>query len=382
MHIPLDYTTLRVIWWGLLGVLLIGFAIADGFDLGVASLLPFVARTDGERRMVINTIGATWEGNQVWFILGGGAIFAAWPFVYAVSFSGFYLAMLAVLASLILRPVGFKYRSKRPSAAWRSGWDWALFVGGFAPTLVFGVAIGNVLTGVPFRLDSDLRSTYEGTFFGLFTPFSLVCGLMSVAMLVMHGAAWLTMKAEKGVVRDRARRMGAAAAVAGIALFAVGFAFLAMTQIGFHMVGAAVPDGASNPTHSLTVQAAGGWLTNFRLYPWMALAPIIGFAGMGLALIGLLSAREAVAFGGSSAAIFGIISSVGLAMFPYILPSSIDARSSLTVWNASSSHMTLFIMLIATVIFLPLVLGYTAWVYKVLWGRTSEAELKTNPDLY
>ena len=382
MHIPLDYTTLRVIWWGLLGVLLIGFAIADGFDLGVASLLPFVARTDGERRMVINTIGATWEGNQVWFILGGGAIFAAWPFVYAVSFSGFYLAMLAVLASLILRPVGFKYRSKRPSAAWRNGWDWALFVGGFAPTLVFGVAIGNVLTGVPFRLDSDLRSTYEGTFFGLFTPFSLVCGLMSVAMLVMHGAAWLTMKAEKGVVRDRARRMGAAAAVAGIALFAVGFGFLAMTQIGFHMVGAVATDGASNPTHSLTVQAAGGWLANFRLYPWMALAPIMGFAGMGLALIGLLSAREAIAFGGSSAAIFGIISSVGLSMFPYILPSSIDARSSLTVWNASSSHMTLFIMLIATVIFLPLVLGYTAWVYKVLWGRTSEAELKTNPDLY
>ena len=382
MHIPLDYTTLRVIWWGLLGVLLIGFAIADGFDLGVASLLPFVARTDGERRMVINTIGATWEGNQVWFILGGGAIFAAWPFVYAVSFSGFYLAMLAVLASLILRPVGFKYRSKRPSAAWRNGWDWALFVGGFAPTLVFGVAIGNVLTGVPFRLDSDLRSTYEGTFFGLFTPFSLVCGLMSVAMLVMHGAAWLTMKAEKGVVRDRARRMGAAAAVAGIALFAVGFGFLAMTQMGFHMVGAVATDGASNPTHSLTVQAAGGWLANFRLYPWMALAPIMGFAGMGLALIGLLSAREAIAFGGSSAAIFGIISSVGLSMFPYILPSSIDARSSLTVWNASSSHMTLFIMLIATVIFLPLVLGYTAWVYKVLWGRTSEAELKTNPDLY
>ena len=120
MHIPLDYETLRVIWWGLMGVLLIGFALTDGFDLGVAALLPFVARNDGERRMVINTIGATWEGNQVWFILGGGAIFAAWPFVYAVSFSGFYLAMFAVLASLILRPVGFKYRSKRPSKAWRT----------------------------------------------------------------------------------------------------------------------------------------------------------------------------------------------------------------------------------------------------------------------
>ena len=157
MHF-LDLEMLRVIWWALLGVLLIGFALTDGFDLGVTALLPFVARTDEERRVVINTIAPTWEGNQVWFILGGGAIFAAWPFVYAISFSGFYLAMFAVLASLILRPVGFKYRSKRPSKAWRGAWDWALFVGGFAPALVFGVAVGNVLQGAPFRLDGDLRA--------------------------------------------------------------------------------------------------------------------------------------------------------------------------------------------------------------------------------
>ena len=176
MHLPLDYPTLRIIWWGLMGVLLIGFALTDGFDLGVGALLPFVAKTDAERRMTINTIAPTWEGNQVWFILGGGAIFAAWPFVYAVSFSGFYLAMFAVLASLILRPVGFKYSSKRPGQTWRSTWDWALFVGGFVPALVFGVAVGNVLPGLPFRLDTDLRATYEGTFFGLFTPFTLLCG--------------------------------------------------------------------------------------------------------------------------------------------------------------------------------------------------------------
>src|SRR6202795_2801767 len=150
-----DYTTLRLIWWVLLGVLLIGFAVTDGFDMGVGALLPFVARTDTERRVAINTVGPVWEGNQVWFILGGGAIFAAWPHVYAVSFSGFYLAMFVVLAALILRPVGFKYRSKKEDPAWRARWDWALFVGGFVPALVFGVAVGNVLLGVPFRLDSD-----------------------------------------------------------------------------------------------------------------------------------------------------------------------------------------------------------------------------------
>src|SRR3546814_1793750 len=127
-----------------------------------------------ERRMVINSSSATWEGNQVWFILGGGAIFAAWPFVYAVSFSGFYLAMFVVLAALILRPVGFKYRSKKPDPGWRSRWDWALFIGGFVPALVFGVAVGNVLTGIPFRLDGDLRAFYDGSFLGLFHPFSLL----------------------------------------------------------------------------------------------------------------------------------------------------------------------------------------------------------------
>ena len=382
MHIPLDYETLRVIWWGLMGVLLIGFALTDGFDLGVAALLPFVARTDGERRMVINTIGATWEGNQVWFILGGGAIFAAWPLVYAVSFSGFYLAMFAVLASLILRPVGFKYRSKRRSKTWRTTWDWALFVGGFVPVLVFGVAVGNVLQGMPFHLDGDLRATYTGTFLGLFTPFTLVCGLLSVAMLVTHGTAWLTIKAEHGLVRDRARAIGQIAAIAAIILFAVGYAFVAFGGLGFRIDGAIDPSGPSNPLRAATLASPGGWLTNFATYPWMWVAPVLGFAGAALALVGIRAGKEIPAFAGSSASALGIISTVGLSMFPFILPSSIDPTSSLTVWNASSSHMTLFIMLLVTAVFLPIVLAYTAWAYKVMFGRSSIGALTTNPDLY
>ncbi|MFN3584129.1 cytochrome d ubiquinol oxidase subunit II [Phenylobacterium sp.] len=382
MDLPLDYPTLRVIWWGLMGVLLIGFAITDGFDLGVASLLPFVARGDGERRMVINTIAPTWEGNQVWFILGGGAIFAAWPFVYAVSFSGFYLAMFAVLAALILRPVGFKYRSKRPSRAWRSGWDWALFVGGFAPALVFGVAVGNVLQGVPFRLDADMRAVYEGTFLGLFTPFSLLCGLLSAAMLVTHGAAWLTMKAEIGPVRDRARAIGQVAALAAIVLFAGGYAFAAFGGLGFRVEGAVDMAGPSNPLRAGAVAAPGAWMDNFAAHPWMWTAPALGFLGALAAFLGIRAGREAPAFLGSSVSTLGIISTVGLAMFPFILPSNIDPKSSLTVWNSSSSHMTLFIMLVVTVVFLPIVLAYTAWAFKVMWGRASVGELTVNPDLY
>jgi cytochrome d ubiquinol oxidase subunit II len=382
MAIPLDYPTLRVLWWGLMGVLLIGFALTDGFDLGVAALLPFVARNDSERRMVINTISATWEGNQVWFILAGGAIFAAWPYVYAVSFSGFYLAMFAVLASLILRPVGFKYRSKRPSKVWRATWDWALFVGGFAPALVFGVAVGNVLQGVPFRLDGDLRATYEGTFLGLFTPFTLVCGLLSLAMLVTHGAAWLTIKAERGAVRDRARTFGSVAAIAAIVLFAVGYLFVAFGGLGFSLSGAIDPAGPSNPLRSASLAAPGAWLANLRSYPWMLAAPVLGFAGAALALVGIRAGREVPAFAGSSLSALGIISTVGLSMFPFILPSSIDPKSSLTVWNASSSHMTLFIMLLVTVVFLPIVLIYTAWAYKVMFGRSTVSALSTDPDLY
>jgi cytochrome d ubiquinol oxidase subunit II len=382
MSIPLDYETLRLIWWALLGVLLIGFALTDGFDLGAAALLPFIGRSDEERRMVINAIGATWEGNQVWFILGGGAIFAAWPFVYAVSFSGFYLAMFLVLAALILRPVGFKYRSKHDDPAWRNRWDWALFVGGFVPALVFGVAVGNVLRGVPFRLDSDLRAFYDGSLLGLFSPFALLAGLLSVAMLVLHGAGWLSIKLEAGPVLDRARRWGQGAALLAILLFAIGGAWVAWGGLGYRLVGMADPNGPSNPHLVRTVAAAGAWLDNYGRHPALLLAPALGFLGPLLALAGIRSRRDLLVFAGSSLATTGIIATVGLSMFPFILPSSLDPSSSLTLWNASSSHLTLFIMLLVTVVFLPIVLIYTAWAYRVMFGRVTGEQVRSDPDYY
>ncbi len=378
----LDFDTLRVIWWLLLGVLLIGFALTDGYDLGVGALLPFVARTDVERRMAINSVAPHWEGHQVWFILGGGAIFAAWPFVYAVSFSGFYLAMFVVLAALILRPVGFKYRSKKEDPAWRTRWDWALFAGGFVPALVFGVAVGNVLLGVPFRLDSDLRSFYDGHFFGLFTPFALLCGLLSVAMLVLHGSAWLAVKVEPGAVQDRARRYGGIAAVLALVLFVAGGVWLAYGAIGYRLTTPADPLGASNPLRSTSVAAAGAWLDNYRAHPLLWIVPACGVLGTLIAWLGISARREWLAFAGSSLATVGIIGSVGVSMFPYILPSSVDPRSSLTVWNASSSATTLAIMLMVTAVFLPIVLGYTAWALNVMRGRVTAREIGTNPDLY
>lgn len=384
LHDLLSFEFLRVVWWALLGVLLLGFALTDGFDLGVGALLPFVGKTDIERRVVINTIGPVWEGNQVWFILGGGAIFAAWPPLYAVSFSGFYLAMFAVLASLILRPVGFKYRSKRESQAWRNGWDWALFVGGAAPALLFGVAVGNVLLGVSFHLTPDLMPMYDGTFYskflGLLRPFAILSGVVSLSMLIMHGSAWLTLKTE-GPVQERARKIGTVAGMVAAAGYALAGLWLALGVDGFAIVGDVVKDGPSNPLYSEVTQG-GSWLSAYVVRPWIIVAPVMGFAGIAMAVLGLRAGREVSTLLWSKMAIVGIISSVGLTMFPFILPSNVDPKSSLTVWDSSSSHLTLFVMLVMALVFMPLILAYTSWVYKVLWGKVTVEDVTGNPTSY
>lgn len=378
----IDFDTLRVVWWVLLGVLLIGFAVTDGFDMGVGALLPFVARNDIERRVTINTIGPVWEGNQVWFILGGGAIFAAWPPLYAVSFSGFYLAMFAVLAALILRPVGFKYRSKRQSGAWRAGWDWALFVGGAVPALIFGVALGNVLQGVPFRLTEELMPIYEGVFYakflGLLNPFALLAGVVSLGMIIMHGAAWLTVKTD-GVIASRARRFGVVAGSISVLGFAAAGIWLALDIEGYRVAGEVVANGPSNPLH-LAIERGPSWLNAYAGRPWIAIAPVLGFAGMIMAIRQLRGGGGVATLLWSKLGIAGVILTVGVTMFPIILPSSISPDSTLTVWDSSSSHQTLFVMLVSTVIFLPLILAYTAWVYKVLWGKVTAEQIESSPE--
>lgn len=368
----LDYETLRVIWWVLLGLLLIGFAVMDGFDLGVAMWLPWLAKNDTERRIVINCIGPTWEGNQVWFILGGGAIFAAWPDLYALSFSGFYLAMLVVLLSLILRPVGFKYRSKLHSSTWRSCWDYALFIGGFVPALIFGVAVGNVIQGVPFYYDEFLRVFYTGTFLDLLNPYALMCGVLSVTMLAMHGAFFLSVKTE-GILQDRARIAGKVCAFLVVVIF-IGMGYWTMVGIdGYTLQSAVAHAGPSNPTYKEVGTELGGWFNNYSLLPITKAVPIIAVVAATLAYI---AARKAlVSFLLSCIAVASIVATVGVSMFPFILPSSSNPKFSLMVWDSSSSQMTLFIMLIATAIFLPLILVYTAWVYRVIRGKVNQKTL-------
>jgi cytochrome d ubiquinol oxidase subunit II len=378
--IPLDYETLRLIWWLLLGVLLIGFAIMGGRDLGVGALLPFVARTDEERRVLLNLIGPTWEGNQVWLVLGGGAIFAAFPPLYAASFSGFYLAMIVILLALILRPVGFKFRGKVSDPRWRATWDWALFVGGLVPSLVLGVAVGNLFLGAPFHLDDTMRIFYTGNFFQLLMPFALLSGLVSLGMIVTQGAAVIAGRTD-GTIAERARAYGTLSGLATMVLFALGGFWLTMID-GYTVTSLIDRNAPISPLAKSVTLAPGLWLDNFGHHPVMLAAPIIAFAGLLVAVVSLRGRARLQALLGSSAGIFGIVATAGLALFPFLMPSSTMPEASLTVWDATSSHLTLFIMLLATAFFLPIIVIYTGFVYRVMRGPVTTESLSKNPNAY
>ena len=375
MPILFDYFTLKIIWWLLVGALLIGFAVMDGFDLGVGALLPFVAKTDDERRVLINSIGPTWEGNQVWFITGGGALFAAWPLVYATAFSGFYWALLLVLFALFFRPVGFEYRSKVADPRWRNAWDWGLFVGGAVPALVFGVAFGNLLQGVPFTFDDMLRPFYSGSFFGLLNPFALLTGVVSLSMLVMHGAVYLQMRTE-GEIAARARRAARIVGMVFVAAFVLAGVWQAYGIQGFRIVSMPDPGGVVVPLAKTVEKAAGAWMANYAAHPWMWLAPALAAGGGLLALLLSAARRGGAAFVFSAAALAGTILTAGFAMFPFVMPSSTFPNASLTVYDAVSSHRTLNLMFVAVVLFLPVVLLYTSWVYRVLRGKVTEKRIR------
>jgi cytochrome d ubiquinol oxidase subunit II len=375
-----DYETLRVIWWLLLGVLLIGFAIMDGFDLGVAALLRVLTRDDDERRALIETIEPVWEGNQVWIILGAGSIFAAWPLLYAASFSGFYFAILLVLLAFIMRPVGFGFRNKIADPRWRDMWDWILTFSGTIPALIFGVAFGNLFLGVPFRYDETLRMTYEGGLIGLLRPFALLAGVVSLTMLLMHGAAYASMKADE-VIAARATQLLSWLAPAFAASYALAGIWLAFGIPGYSISSGAVVDGPSNPLMK-QVATTGGWLSNGALGGWAcAVAAVALIAALAVPLLARRT-HHGRAFIASAVAVAGTILSAGFALFPFLLPSSLDPHSSLTVWDASSSRTTLGLMLIVTVLLLPIVVAYTTWVYRVLRGRVSLAHIKQSHGMY
>lgn len=370
----LDYATLKLIWWGLVLLLFVAFAIMDGFDMGVGTLLPFIGKNDTERRVLLTSIGPHWEGNQVWFITAAGAVFAAWPLVYSTAFSGFYVAMLVALWSLFLRPVGFDYRNKIQNPAWRSCWDWGLFVGAAVPPLVFGVAVGNLFEGVGFTFNNQLRASFTGSVLTLVTPLTLSAGAISLLMILFHGATYLILRTE-GVLRRRAIQAAGASGGLLAILFPVTGLALSHGIPGFRIVSGADPGGPANPLGKMVVRVAGGWLSNFEAHPALWAIPALVYAGLAMAFLAVRVERPFLGFAGSSLTNGAVIMTAGVSLFPFILPSSLDPSSSLTVWDAVSSRRTLFLMFWATVILTPLVMAYTGWCYRVMRGKVTEEDV-------
>jgi cytochrome d ubiquinol oxidase subunit II len=328
--------SLETIWFLLIGVLLAGYAILDGFDLGAGMLHLFVAKSDDERRAVVNAIGPVWDGNEVWLLTGGGALFAAFPKVYATVFSGLYLALMLVLAALILRAVCLEFRSKLEAPAWRRLWDGVFAVSSFLPALLFGVAIGNIVRGLPL----DAEKEFAGTFPGLLSPFALLTGLFSVAMFLTQGASWLQLKTE-GAVRRRALAAGRFAWAAWFVLWAA-------------------------VTLSSRAAAASTW--GAAAHPAAWLVPVLFVAFMIALRRTWGRGRPSAAFFFSSAAIAMVLATLGLAIYPNLVPALGDPAGGLTIWNASSSQLTLKVMLIIALVGMPIVLGYTIFIYSRFKG--------------
>lgn len=378
----IDYEILKLLWWVFIGVLLVGFAVMDGQDMGVGTLLPFLSKEDGERRIMINSVAPHWDGNQVWLLTGGGAMFAAWPLMYATAFSGFYWAMLIVLFVLIFRPVAFDYRSKVPSTKWRTNWDWLLFLGSAVPPIIFGVAFGNLLQGVPFEIDATMRPVYTGSFFGLLNPFGLLCGVLSLAMIVAHGANYLVLRTE-GTLQAKARKVGSASALLAFALFLLGGVWVYLGIDGYVAVSGLDPAGPANPLAKTVEIREGAWFANYGACPVLWALPALGLLGTLASSLLIRKGAAGKAIFASGVAMLGIILTPLGAMFPFVMPSSVMPNAGLTLWDCTSSQLTLEVMFFVTLILLPLVLCYTAWAYKVMSGKlTAEYIEKNTHSLY
>jgi len=372
-----DYESLRFIWWALIGVLFIGFAVTDGFDMGVGILLRIIGKTDTDRRIMINSIAPHWDGNQVWLITAGGALFAAWPMVYAAAFSGFYGAMILVLCALFFRPLGFDYRSKLENARWRGMWDWGIFIGSFVPALVFGVAFGNLLLGVPFHIDNDLRLFYTGSLFELLNPFGLLAGIVSLTMLITQGATYLQMRTT-GELHLRTRAASQISALVMMVCFLLAGVWLVKGIDGYIVTSALDHAGPSNPLHKTVAHQAGAWLVNFNKVPGLWAIPALGVI---LPLLTILFSRldkGALAFVSNSLTIACVILTAGITMFPFVMPSITNPNVSLTMWDATSTVLTLKVMTVVACIFVPIILIYTSWAYYKMFGRLDKTYIDNN----
>ncbi|MBS0289600.1 MAG: cytochrome d ubiquinol oxidase subunit II [Proteobacteria bacterium] len=376
----LDYVTLKLIWWVFISALFVFFFVFGGWDFGACILLPILGKNDNERRLIINSIGPTWEGNQVWLITAAGATFAAWPIVYATAFSGLYYALFLVLLALVLRPPGIDFRSKIPNGSWRSLWDWSLFLSGFIPTLVFGVGLGNLLLGIPFYFDKDLHVHYQGSFVALLNPFAILFGLSATSIIALHGGLYLQKKLPKEFT-TRLKKYNAICALSFVVLFVAIGCWLQWGISGFMIDVIAPIENNLIPTQKQVSVATAAWLSHYHQYALLWLIPLLTILTACLAAVSSIKNWAGFGFFMSTMAIICALLTVNVAMYPFILPSSVNPNHSITLWDAVSSHRTLHYMFWVTIIFLPIVLAYTAWVFKVMSGRLQTKTLD-QPEAY
>jgi len=372
---PFDYVTFKLLWYCIIGLLAAGFALTEGFGLGIGMLLPFAGRDDEQRRLILNSYGPVAEGNQTWLIAAAGCIFAVWPLLYAAALSCLYALLMPALFALLLRPVALHYRSKRPAPGWRAGWDGCLFGASLLATLALGAAIGNLVQGLPFRFDEAMRMAYGGSLADLLNPSAVLGAALATALLAMHGAAWLQFKTQ-GEIARRARAWGMAAALQAALLLAGAALWMAYGIDGYRII--VMPDAglAFLPPLKMVEHASGAWLDNFRHRPLMLLLPAGACASLALVAWSSAKQRALTALLASGSAIALVLASTGAMLFPFLLPSSLAPNDSLTVWDAAASHNSLAVMFWSALVLLPLVAAYSAWVYRVMRGKVTAAWLR------
>lgn len=360
-----ELETLQIIWWALICIIFACFLLTNGFDTGIGIMLPFAAKTETEKRILINVLAPHWDGNQVWLVLAVGALFAAWPIVYATTFSLFYFPMMLALFCLFFRPVGFDYRNKIDDPRWKNFWDWGIFSGSTFPTFFLGLIVGNLFIGLPFSIGELERPVVTATFISLFNPFSVLSGLFCCSLLVLHGAAYSKLRTE-GELNKRLSQFIRMSSTGSLILFIILGLMLWLSVTGLFI----------DSTSTIQYQV-GGWLTNYQVFSASYLLPLL--TGAALISACLFSFKSAIlSFFASSLSIIFAVLTGATSLYPFVLPSSSVPSDSLTIFNGSSSAYTLKVMSVAVLFFVPLIFLYTAWCYRKLWGRLNSTFIKEN----
>ncbi|MCK5888901.1 MAG: cytochrome d ubiquinol oxidase subunit II [Methylococcales bacterium] len=370
-----DYEMMRVIWWWLLGIPLVGFAIMGGADLGVGLLL-YLGKDNHEKEMIINTTKTTWQSSQLWLILTIITLFSAWPIAYSVAFSSLSFVLIIALCTLFLRPLGFLFQHKLSCEKWQNHWNRAIFLSALLPSFLFGLIIGNLLTGLPFQLDVDMRLVYHGDFFTIFSLFSVVSGLLSTFLFAMQGAAYLQLKTEGDIQRKAQKALFSSALLTLLVFAAAGY--WAIFLEGYHILSLLDTNAPSTPLENLVKKGNGLWLDNYGHYAHLWMLPASTLVTAVLSFCYALLHRPKHAFFYSSLTTAAIILTIGCSMFPFLVPSNLFLKSSLTIWDASASLNSLTLMFWAAVFLLPLSLLYIRWIFNLLCRKKEDTIVHSN----